>query len=242
MSENPWPVVELRQYMLHPGTRDEMIELFDRELVETQEDVGIRVLAQFRDEDAPDRFVWMRAFPDMAARGASLTAFYVDGEAWRTHAPAARATMVDTTNALLLRPATPASHFGMPAARPAPGATALPDSRVLATIYYLDTDADEFTAFFESQVRPVLAAAGAEPIGYYVTDPAPNTFTMLPVREERVFVWFALFDSAGSRGAHRDTLASSLIWTDEVLPELAERLAAPAEVLRLAPTARSLLR
>lgn len=31
------PIVELRQYTLHPGKRDTLIELFDREFVETQE-------------------------------------------------------------------------------------------------------------------------------------------------------------------------------------------------------------
>jgi hypothetical protein len=34
-------VFELRQYTLRPGQRDVLIELFDRELVETQEAVGI---------------------------------------------------------------------------------------------------------------------------------------------------------------------------------------------------------
>lgn len=62
-------IIELRQYTLHPGRRDELIELFDREFVETQEDAGIVVLGQFRDLDAPDRFVWLRGFRDMARGG-----------------------------------------------------------------------------------------------------------------------------------------------------------------------------
>ena len=47
-------VIELRQYMLHPGQRDALIELFDREFVETQEAVGMRVIGQFRDLGRPD--------------------------------------------------------------------------------------------------------------------------------------------------------------------------------------------
>src|SRR5690349_10397043 len=92
-------VVELRQYTLRPGQRDVMIDLFDRELVDTQEEAGIHVVGQFRDEDDPDRFVWIRAFPDMDARRDALTAFYVNGAAWREHRSAARATMLDTSNA-----------------------------------------------------------------------------------------------------------------------------------------------
>src|SRR5687767_14085568 len=59
------PVVELRQYTLHPGQRDVLIELFEREFVETQEAEGMRIVGQFRDLDNPDRFVWLRGFPDM---------------------------------------------------------------------------------------------------------------------------------------------------------------------------------
>ena len=54
-------VVELRRYALHPDDRETLIELFDRELVETQEAVGMDVLGQFRDLDDPDSFVWFVA-------------------------------------------------------------------------------------------------------------------------------------------------------------------------------------
>jgi hypothetical protein len=40
----------------------------------------------------------------MDSRRAALTAFYEHGEAWRTHGPAANATMVDSDDVLLLRP------------------------------------------------------------------------------------------------------------------------------------------
>ncbi|MGO4424737.1 NIPSNAP family protein, partial [Streptomyces sp. MCAF7] len=69
-------VIELRQYTLRPGRRDELIELFDREFVETQEETGMVVLGQFRDLDDPNRFVWLRGFPDMTVRHRALTAFY----------------------------------------------------------------------------------------------------------------------------------------------------------------------
>lgn len=76
------PLVELRQYTLHPGRRDALIDLFDREFVETQEAVGMTVMGQFRDLDDADRFVWLRGFRDMAARQAGLSAFY-GGPVWQ---------------------------------------------------------------------------------------------------------------------------------------------------------------
>lgn len=44
------PVVELRQYTLRSGKRDVLIDLFDREFVETPE-VRTKILGQFRDLD-----------------------------------------------------------------------------------------------------------------------------------------------------------------------------------------------
>jgi quinol monooxygenase YgiN len=100
-------VVELRQYKLHPGRRDELIELFEREFVHTQEAVGITVLGRYRDLDDPDRFVWLRSFPDMPARKAALEAFY-GGPVWREFRDRANATMIDSDDVLLLTPMTAA--------------------------------------------------------------------------------------------------------------------------------------
>ena len=49
-------IYELRQYTLWPGKRDALVDLFDREFVESQEATGMRVDGQFRDADRPDRF------------------------------------------------------------------------------------------------------------------------------------------------------------------------------------------
>jgi len=64
----PCSVIELRQYTLHPGRRAELVDLFEREFIETQEETGIRVLGQFEDLDRPERFVWFRGFEDMPGR------------------------------------------------------------------------------------------------------------------------------------------------------------------------------
>lgn len=69
-------VVELRQYTLQPGKREVLVDLFDREFVETQEAVGIRLYGQFRDMDDPNRFVFVRGFRDMVSRAEALRAFY----------------------------------------------------------------------------------------------------------------------------------------------------------------------
>src|SRR5687767_12697413 len=86
-------VIELRDYLLHPNQRDVLIELFEREFIETQEAHGMRVMGQFRDLDRPDHFVWLRGFADMAARQRGLEGFY-GGDVWRAYRTAANATMI----------------------------------------------------------------------------------------------------------------------------------------------------
>src|SRR5687767_8569857 len=178
------PVVELRQYTLHPGRRDELIELFDREFVETQEAVGIQVIGQFRDLDEPDRFVWLREFNDMAAREHSLHAFY-GGPIWKAHRDAANVTMIDSDNVLLLRPARPTSGFTLNHSerRASDNNTAL-KGFVSATIHYFDAGvASDFSSFFEQKMKPTLTEAGALILAYFVTEDSANNFPALPVRE-----------------------------------------------------------
>ncbi|MGH7911450.1 MAG: NIPSNAP family protein [Candidatus Dormibacteraceae bacterium] len=240
----PCAVVELRRYTLHPGRREELIELFEREFVESQEAAGMRLIGQFRDLDDPDRFVWLRAFPDMESRGRALAAFY-DGPIWARHRDAANATMVDSDDVLLLRAASGPPAFGRPVERPPLGAGAGGPSPVVvvATICPLPDGPDErFVEFFDDQVRPLLLEAGGLPIACLRTEVAANTFPRLPVRtDEHVFLWLAAFPTEERYREHLAELERSATWAQVVRPELERRLAGPARRLRLQPTARSLL-
>jgi hypothetical protein len=236
------PVVELRQYTLHPGKRDVLIDLFEREFIETQEAVGITIIGHFRDLADPNRFVWLRGFPDMRSRGVSLSAFYY-GAHWKSLRDSANATIVDNDNVLLLHPARPDSGFALEMkVRPAIGA-AVPAGLMVATFYYFDAPVDAaFVDFFEQRVKPELVAANATVLASLTTESSPNTFPVLPVREgEHLFVWFSLFENQASYESHRATLAGSAKWS-EVSEKMMVRLKFRApEVLRLSPASRSLL-
>jgi hypothetical protein len=236
-------VLELRQYTLHRGQRDVLIELFEREFVESQEAVGMDLVGTFRDLDRPDRFVWIRGFPDMASRAKSLQAFYF-GPVWQAHRETANATMIDSDNVLLLRPAGSGAGFAQLSTPRAPvGATARPHSLVLATIYYFDAPIDDtFRHFFANELMPALAEAGLAPIARLETESGENTFPRLPVRTgEHVFVWFARFDAGDALRSAETQLAASPRWAT-LKTKLEKTLKSPPERLLLEPTARSRLR
>lgn len=202
-------IVELRQYTLHRGRRDDLIALFEREFVETQHACGIDVIGTFRDLDDADRFVWLRGFADMPSRADALQRFY-GGPAWRAHRDEANATMIDSDDVLLLRPVLPLPRAARPARTAALAAAVIPSQ---------GSPMDAALAAFE--------AVGARPLAAFETEASPNNFPRLPVREGvAVLVVLALPPAADPDATRLQQV-------------LRARLPRGTQVLRLASTARS---
>ncbi len=232
-------IVELRQYTLHPQQRDVLVDLFDREFIETQEAHGMRVVGQFRDMDQPDLFVWLRSFVDMPARQRALEGFY-GGPVWAAHRNAANATMIDSDNVLLLRPAWPGAASTLPHhARPEAGARGAAAGVLDATVFYLNEPATPaLLDFCRHRMAPTLQRGGARSQAWYCTDTSPNTFARLPVRQgEHVLLGLALFGDLTALQSFADSGA----WARDVASGLAPWLARAPEAHRLQPTARSAL-
>jgi len=237
------PIVELRQYTLRPGKRDVLIDLFDREFIESQEAVGIKVIGQFRDLADPNRFVWLRGFSDMPSRAQALKDFY-GGPGWKAHREAANATMVDSDNVLLLRQALPTSGFSLEnSGHLPPDANEFSLGLVVVTIYYFDAPVGaDFVHFFEHTLKPAVTSTGASVLAYFVTESSVNTFPALPVRDgEHVLAWFLRFKDQAAYEHHVAALSRSQRWRGEISEELVRRLKGAPEVLNLSPTARSRL-
>lgn len=234
-------VIELRQYTLRPGRRDELIELFDREFVETQEETGMVVLGQFRDLDDPDRFVWLRGFRDMAVRHRALTAFY-DGPVWAEHGPQANDTMIDSDDVLLLRPLSAENGLTVsPAERPQAGAPA-PTRFVCATVWFFPPESPDGVALIRDGLLPVLQETGPAPLAVLTTETAHNTFTRLPVRAGvNVTAIVASYPDEQAHRRHVGEVQAHPLARDEILPGIEREQAASPLVLRLAPTGRSLV-
>ena len=253
---------ELRQYTLHPGRRDDLVEVFDRWFIEGQEDVGMVVQGQFLDLDRSDRFVWLRSFPDLERRRAALEAFY-GGPVWAAHRDVANATMTSWDDVLLLRSvssvgvtgdddvaavaavtsaASDAGRLADGRSLPPIGSTERPSTLISIDIHHFAEPVDQkLLDFFVDELEPVLTEAGGERLSLLTTHPGPNTFPALPIREAQVIVRIAHFDDESAHRAYREHLAQSEHW-GRVAAELAAHQSAPPQRLRLQPTARSRLR
>src|SRR6266576_2831067 len=155
------PIIELRQYTLHPGQRDVLIDLFDREFVESQEALGMKLIGHFR---------------DVPSRAQALKDFY-GGPVWKAHREAANATMIDSDNVLLLHPATATSGFSFGnKERPRVGANEARSELIVATIYYFDAPVEAgFFEFFEKTVNPAVIGSGGTVLAFLVTEHSENT-------------------------------------------------------------------
>jgi hypothetical protein len=218
---------------MQPGRRDTLIDLFDSTFVESQEAEDMAVIGQFSEVDDPDVFTWLRGFPSLGERARSLERFYT-GPVWKANREAANATMLDSTNVLLLRPARPESAFLLDGERAPLEGKSAPPGIVEATVLHLEPSVDErhVLSFFELAIADRVEAEGGRVLAYLLTEERENTFPALPVREGvNVFVFFCGYPGEARRER------SGATQTIEEAPGLRE---AP-EVIRLQPTPRSLL-
>jgi hypothetical protein len=214
-------VIELRRYTLHPGRRDELIGLFEREFLHTQRDAGIDVIAQFRDLDHPDTFTWLRGFPDMEARRRSLAEFY-GGPVWARHRDAANATMIDSDDVLLLTNVGPPNR-----SKQEPTLERTTHGFEIVTFHR----AEDLNPAELGDLNASLNDLDGWTLEFFVrTLPAVNSFPALPVRSDANVVVAVLAATTGSSSsAHWEGIGSQL-------PSVTN-----TEVLRLVPTERSLL-
>jgi hypothetical protein len=160
-------IFEFRNYALRPGQRDILIDLFEAQFIDSQNELGAHVRGIFRDIDQPDHFVWIRSFGDMKTRLAALEGFYT-GPVWKAHRDAARATMVDTDDVYLLHPLSPSL----------PKETIFGGALIIADV--LPDMAEEKLSSAIRARRDVIAA--------YRTELSENNYPRLPVHSEKVIV------------------------------------------------------
>ncbi len=230
-------VIEIRNYVLQPHMTQHFIDNFEANFITTLEAEGMAVLGQFRAMDAPDRFVWLRGYPNMEARRVSLHAFY-DGPVWQRFRTFTNSMLVDSDHVHLLRPVGDISGLtaGLTAQFVAQGlseASLSPKTGLVAIDYYRSV-----TGQRDAMVEQVLTAyqhAGIPVRGAFVAETEPNNFPRHPALQDpdllaviTAFDW----DECGQHAELPHVIAA----------ELGGLLAGSPETLLLEPTLRSALR
>ena len=154
--------------------------------------------------------------------------------------------MIDSSDVRRLRYARPTWTLATPA-WPRPRAAS--PATAAASCFHIDVCTlrgpvdTAWRRSFEREVLPLLVEHGAAPCAVLETEPAENDFPALPVRsDEPVFAWITRFADTAAAARATARLDASPAWADRVLPRLLDASAAPMQLLRLRPTARSLLR
>ena len=186
-------IIDLRDYATAPGTRDSLIERCETLFFPAQTRLGARFLGVFRDAEDDNRFVWMRAMPDLDTRQRVLTAFYSDGELWKSQRDEVNGWIADSDNVLLLRAVSGWAHND-----------AAP-SKVAMVAMYSCVGREPIDDVMEllRTVAGEIERLGGTLLVIMATDPSDNNYPRHAIRTgETGFVWFASF-AAGADCALR---------------------------------------
>jgi hypothetical protein len=241
----PMRVIELRNYLLRPGTTRDFVRYFEEHFLLSQRAEGMHPLGQFEVVGEPDRFVWIRGFEDMRARLRGLTAFY-GGPFWQARRDQANAMILEHHHVDLLRPLAPVAALTGGASledRQSAPAGAVPLDAGLAVADFYRADPAALAALvhlFEHDVRPALVHRGHRVLGHFVAELSRNDYPRLPViQDPGLLVALSTYrDEEHSRLARKDWDARGPILAGPFRSRLTEDVVS----LRLRPTARSLIR
>jgi hypothetical protein len=235
ITEEAFPVVELRRYVLEPGERDRFALTFDAYFPEAFQQIGAVIFGQGLERGTPDRFTWLRGFPSYEARAEGMWAMY-GGPLWQEHAARMNARLADAGDVLFLRPLAPGRGLRV---LPAVDVTAERATGVLVLqILPAPQDGVEALAARAEASFAAYRHAGAREAGVLVTLDRPNNFPRHAMRDDGPFlVWVGVLEddarleafTALARDAAKAFAAAGL-------------LRGEPELLRVDPTSRSRLR
>jgi len=179
----PIKVLELRNYVLKPAQRERFTRYFAAHFVTSQIDMGGYPLNWFKVDGAPDNFLWLRGFADMAARSKFLPGFYY-GPVWKQYGPEANTMLANNDNVYLLKPL--AFSAGAPEIDKAIDGNLLKINSGIAVIdlYIANTKLDKLIAAFGKFYIPAMLNAGIVNYTLWVSEMEKNDFPRLPVFQD----------------------------------------------------------
>ncbi|MEO8574149.1 MAG: hypothetical protein ABI481_09280, partial [Pyrinomonadaceae bacterium] len=178
-------VIELRNFLVRRGRRDEFIDLFEENFTRSQNVLGGYTLDQYRVKGGDDNFFWIRGFTDMSARNKFLNDFYYHSPSWKLHKAEANSMLLNNDNVHLLRPL-----FLRPRAE---NADMVFDSSwfgrdkgvAVVDFYTSNTKLEKLIEFVRNKYFALFSIAKAANTSFWVSETTPNEFPGLPVFQDK---------------------------------------------------------
>lgn len=232
-------VIELRDYVIRRGRRDEFIRLFEENFTLSQNILGGYTLGQYRVKGADDNFFWIRGFKDMSARNKFLNDFYYGSPVWKQHRSTANSMLLNNDNAHLLKPlnvkgGADDAEFGF-------NTDWFGQEKGVAVVdfYTSNTKLEKLVVFVKKKYLAILGASKIEDTSFWVSETAPNEFTALPVfQDKNLLVQITFYKDEFEYRAKTKDVTSRM--NDELKSEMAD-LVTIKHTLILYPTEKSFL-
>lgn len=177
-------VIELRNYLVRHGRRDEFINLFEENFVESQNILGGYILGQYRVKGADDNFFWIRGFRDMTARYKYLNDFYFGSPVWKRHKAEANSLLLNNDNVYLLQPL---DLDGSTNAEFTFNTNWFGQAKGVAVVdfYISNTKRDKLIEFVKKKYAAILEVSKIKNASFWTSETTANDFTGLPVFQDK---------------------------------------------------------
>ncbi len=166
-------VIELRNYLLKQGRRDEFVQYFKDHFVDSQRQLGAYIPGLFTIKGEANRFFWIRGFDTMEQRSRFLPLFY-GGEVWGEFGHAANEMMLEWHNVHLIKP----FHSSIDAFSPNNGFFVIDYYKARINKY------NDLIDFFNTAYLPFLQKQNVTPATLWVSEMTRNDFPRLPVYQD----------------------------------------------------------
>ena len=176
-------VIELRNYKIKQGLRDEFISYFETNFIKSQEDLGGLILGRYRVKDQENNFCWIRGFQSMNTRSVFLPSFY-KGAFWKEHRTDANNMLANNDNVYLLRPLTmkgdslvSSNSISSEILNPQKGVTVI-------EFYIANSKLEKLKQLFAQHYLHELKINGFHRLSIWTSELQTNDFPQLPVFQD----------------------------------------------------------
>lgn len=230
-------VLELRNYLVRHGRRDEFINLFEENFVGSQNILGGYILGQYRVKGGDDNFFWIRGFRDMPARYKFLNDFYFGSPAWKQHKSEANSMLLNNDNVYLLQPLNLKDNLSDPASSFSTDWFGQAKGIAVVDFYTSNTKREKLIEFVKKKYAALLNSSKIENTSFWTSETTPNDFTGLPVfQDKNLLVQITFYKNESEYRAKMKDVDSKM--NDELKTEMAD-LVTIKNTLIVYPTEKS---